>query len=66
MNNIREFEQELSAALRERDEARALLFRIGQYLREHFEAAHDGWTPGGANEIYRLIDALEAKENTDG
>jgi hypothetical protein len=54
------------AALRERDEARALLFRIGHYLREHFEAAHDGWTPGSAYEIYRAIDALAAKENTDG
>src|SRR3954467_388496 len=48
--------QQRDAARLQRDNAQALVIKIGLRLREYYRDECQGWTPGAAAEIYGWID----------
>jgi hypothetical protein len=55
---------EQEGATKERDEARALVLKIGLALRAFYRSHSQGWTPSEVLDIYALIDAQEWVKNS--
>lgn len=56
--------QHAQRLLKERDEARAVMLKVGLHIRQHLRNNASGWTSGELGEALALLDAQLWREET--